>query len=313
VLCGGVKLKLSQLQAAATRLERRPGWAVSGAALAIIQDHGLFRFLGPRVVDRRALGRRYGSLTLEYCISQYCQNGCTDPRDKVYGLLGMTSERWRMTISYENSVVEVYLDAMAALCEELFDRVDPKCFYEVTLDPREGRESYRQTLLKLARAMGIPRHQNRGLDPFLRHLMEIYTNTPLRNVEYIYRGVLPNLPVSSASAANQDLLGVRRVHVNTPRQTVPYSETGFRPFARRTPKTGAWSTSMQEVSVIRRNPLLRDVISGMGLQLAQATTQHNTQRNGSTDLSSDQWWFEHNGKRHYYDCPVSDEHIEGVE
>jgi hypothetical protein len=28
--------------------------------------------------------------TLEHCIARYCRNDCQDPRDKVYGLLGLT-------------------------------------------------------------------------------------------------------------------------------------------------------------------------------------------------------------------------------
>tara|TARA_R110002003_G_scaffold1184_13_gene22693 strand:+ start:2046 stop:2846 length:801 start_codon:yes stop_codon:yes gene_type:complete len=46
VLCGGVKLKLSQLQAAATRLERRPGWAVSGPRWRLSRTMACFAFLG---------------------------------------------------------------------------------------------------------------------------------------------------------------------------------------------------------------------------------------------------------------------------
>ncbi|CAO2652851.1 Nn.00g022620.m01.CDS01 [Neocucurbitaria sp. VM-36] len=136
VVCGEIILTLHHLQAASTRLPMSRNWTVPAAALAVIKESR-------------------SSRSLEQCIYRYCQNDSKDPRDKIYGLLGMTSERWRVQVDHEKSVIEVYLDAVTALYEELFDRLDPSCFYPTTIR-RLDLVLYRDTFLKLGRVMGLP-------------------------------------------------------------------------------------------------------------------------------------------------------------
>jgi hypothetical protein len=105
--------------------------------------------------------------TLEMCLYKYCWNDCHDPRDKLYGLLGLTAERWRINVDYNKPLLEVYLDAICAVCEELFDILDSNCFYDRYIEYPINLENYRTTLLALGVAMGFPKNQLMGLGPFI--------------------------------------------------------------------------------------------------------------------------------------------------
>jgi hypothetical protein len=47
--------------------------------------------------------------TLEHCNARYCRSDCQYPRDKVYGLLGLTPEKGRIQVDYEKTIVESLL------------------------------------------------------------------------------------------------------------------------------------------------------------------------------------------------------------
>jgi hypothetical protein len=143
-------------------------WQLPGPAVAVVSDS-------------------QQSHTLERCISRYSKNQCQDPRDKVYGLLGLTSEWWQVQIGYLKAVSEVCLDVVMALYEELFDMLDPACHYKLESQDDFIKEQYRTTLLTLAGAMGLPTHQVDGVLPFLKHLQETFLSTTHRNVQFTYR------------------------------------------------------------------------------------------------------------------------------
>lgn len=48
-------------------------------------------------------------------LSQFSGMGCEDPRDKLYGMLGLVSEELRPVVNYDNTVEQVYLDTMRML------------------------------------------------------------------------------------------------------------------------------------------------------------------------------------------------------
>ncbi|KAH7091149.1 heterokaryon incompatibility protein-domain-containing protein, partial [Paraphoma chrysanthemicola] len=52
---------------------------------------------------------------LKACIDRYSRNECSDPRDTVYGLLGLMQERERPQVDYSKSVYEVFTDAVEML------------------------------------------------------------------------------------------------------------------------------------------------------------------------------------------------------
>lgn len=51
---------------------------------------------------------------LAWCVQNFSIQDCDDPRDKVYGLLGLAHEDLSISIDYSKSTLEVYLDALLA-------------------------------------------------------------------------------------------------------------------------------------------------------------------------------------------------------
>lgn len=66
-------------------------------------------------VRQKQLGRSY---TLERSIRQFAQMECQDPRDKVYGMIGILPEHERPRVDYEKRLPEVYIDVVNRI-EEL--------------------------------------------------------------------------------------------------------------------------------------------------------------------------------------------------
>ncbi|KAL6708717.1 hypothetical protein ACN47E_002413 [Coniothyrium glycines] len=54
---------------------------------------------------------------LAHLIDLYSSNGCKDPRDHVYALLGLVLEKERVKIDYAKSIPEVFMDAFRVLLD----------------------------------------------------------------------------------------------------------------------------------------------------------------------------------------------------
>jgi len=63
---------------------------------------------------RRGPGMRRQMTWME-CINGFSANACGDPRDKVYGMMGIVKEEDRFTVDYNKSVLEVYIDMVNIL------------------------------------------------------------------------------------------------------------------------------------------------------------------------------------------------------
>ena len=211
--------------------------------------------------------------TLNQCIHLHCDKHSSDPRDKVYGLLGLTSQRWRVRVDYTKDVLEVYFDAVAALFEELFDLSDPECMYPKELTDMANSRDYRRTLYVLARAMGVGGRRLEGLMEFLTHIQGAYLNTKTRNVQYIYTGRIYTR-VQEQSSFEQTLA----------------------------PEEEEFEVSWGSILATRQNPLLRDIIPEMGLQLVSATAESTAEQSGDCIPARDRWWCKHSGEVHYFDC-----------
>ncbi|KAF7679541.1 hypothetical protein GT037_003289 [Alternaria burnsii] len=61
-------------------------------------------------IRRQALGALELYLPLMDCIAGLHAGICENPRDKIYGLMGMVRKEDRVVVDYEKSVLEVYLD-----------------------------------------------------------------------------------------------------------------------------------------------------------------------------------------------------------
>jgi len=214
--------------------------------------------------------------TLESCVRYHCKNNCHDPRDKVYGLLGLTSERWRVRVDYAKDVLEVYFDVVAALFEELFDLADPECLYPERLTVMATPHGYRYTLVVLARSMGVPRRQLNGLESFLEYIQCAYLSTKMRDIQYTYTGRIYTR-VQADFSSEQILAPEEEIEVR-------------------------WGS----ITATRRNPSMRDIISEMGLQLASVTAEGIAGQGGDSTRAVDRWWCKHDGEIRYFECPDED-------
>ncbi|KAH7081651.1 heterokaryon incompatibility protein-domain-containing protein [Paraphoma chrysanthemicola] len=61
------------------------------------------------------LDRIVGKRTLADCIMPYCAKDCFDPRDRVYGLLGLVEDADTISPDYGKSTIETFKDAVRAL------------------------------------------------------------------------------------------------------------------------------------------------------------------------------------------------------
>jgi len=251
MVCGGVELKNWDCLGSAGRFTERMIPAVPSIAI-----------FGQRSWEKR---------TLDYCIRTHWRSNCQDPRDKVYGLLGLTPEKWRVRVDYTKEVLEVYFDAVAALFEELFDRNDPECFYPAnwTIRPQD----YRITLVALAKGMGFSRRQVNGVFSFFDYIEGTYLSTEIRNVQYTYTGRI-----------------CTRVRAYLSSEKIPTPEEEF-------------EVSWKSITATRRRPLMRDIIPEMGLQLASTNADSKADQSGLSAPALDRWWCKHDGEIHYFDCP----------
>jgi hypothetical protein len=60
--------------------------------------------------------------TLGVLISLYAGKNCMDPRDKIYGLLGLTYDTHLPMVDYSKSLTEVFVDTINALHDEYWTR-----------------------------------------------------------------------------------------------------------------------------------------------------------------------------------------------
>jgi hypothetical protein len=86
----------------------RKAWALAtGESVNIFRDTRTFNSLSTD---------EFPPFTLQKCIKLFCQENCEDPRDKVYGLMGLVHEDERLEIDYLKSTYEVYSDVVTAIC-----------------------------------------------------------------------------------------------------------------------------------------------------------------------------------------------------
>jgi len=267
IVCGGLELDWQSVR------------------LIVLPDPQQSRKLGVWLLIR-GTDRFLRITTMQDCILLHCANKCHDPRDKVYGLLGLTPESWRVRVDYTKEVLEVYFDAVAALYEELFDLLDPHCLYPKGLTDMASPEAYRDTLVSLAISMGVHKRHCRALLSFLESIQATYLDTSIRNVQYTYTG---------------------RIYTRVRAQ--PSSERIHAPGEEEAEIEVSWGS----ITATRRKPLLRDIIPEMGLQLASTTAESIVEQSGDSVLALDRWWCKHDGEIHYFDCfdPYSDESSSG--
>src|SRR5690242_16376759 len=114
----------------------------SKAVLALIANQGMNRYEGLRLTIARFSGYE-----------------CENPRDKVYGLLGIVKPKERLEVDYTKSVQDVFLDAARALQASKMDKPD--------------RVNCKARLESLARKMNLAA-EDRGMTGLRAMLQDVF-------------------------------------------------------------------------------------------------------------------------------------------
>ncbi|KAH7089747.1 heterokaryon incompatibility protein-domain-containing protein [Paraphoma chrysanthemicola] len=104
---------------------------------------------------------------LPSCLQLFSGNACGDPRDKVYGLMGLVRAAERVEVDYTKSPQEVYLDVVRAFCTRYLDGRD-----ESHDQLGESGESYHLTLAELGKSMSFSNDEVVGVICFLSELFQ---------------------------------------------------------------------------------------------------------------------------------------------
>ena len=100
------------------------------------------------------------SWSLDQLLGHYSSQRCQDPRDKVYGLIGIVSDRLRPSVDYSKSITQVYNDALE-ICVRRFLRIEKI----------ERIWPCIKNMLTLACDMDLLDHGKRGLYPLFRKII----------------------------------------------------------------------------------------------------------------------------------------------
>ncbi len=84
--------------------------------------------------------------SLIMALNSFLSYGCEDPRDKVYGLMGLVHPNERLSVHYSKSTIDIFLDVLAVIWEDN---------HEYNMNG--------MILLSLGSAMGFNKHQMGGL------------------------------------------------------------------------------------------------------------------------------------------------------
>ncbi|KAI3327367.1 HET-domain-containing protein [Xylariaceae sp. AK1471] len=108
---------------------------------------------------------------LDTLVSKYSVHECQDPRDKVYGFLGMIPESQRPVVDYAKSTHQVFLDVIPIVLDIYWQNKPTEVIYN---DRFYGHfRVYLENMLKLAWNMKFPDHDQRGLISLFKQIVVI--------------------------------------------------------------------------------------------------------------------------------------------
>jgi hypothetical protein len=131
---------------------------IPSAPIALLRENGRLQQQG------RPIRLRLGET-----ISTFSGGYCQDPRDKMYGLMGLVKYDHRVAVDYRKSIHEVFLDVVEALYGVY--RYDTSHLYGPSRafdNGPAGLESFFTTLMVLSAKLGLPSDQHEGLQNFLK-------------------------------------------------------------------------------------------------------------------------------------------------
>jgi len=109
---------------------------------------------------KRVVSRSQPRLSLRDCLLRYAGNECADPRDKIYGLLGLLKKHIGLpSVDYDKSLQEVFIDTAQCLLDN------------------EVREDYDFTLscaawdiINLSRKMRLPKEDTKAVENMFKYI-----------------------------------------------------------------------------------------------------------------------------------------------
>jgi hypothetical protein len=149
VLCGDVWVQYEQLIDA---IHDRP----RGSSLGPEADNVDFHF---QIVGMYRAFRRYGTeaFDLYSCTVNFTMHQCEDPRDKVYGLLGLIQDN-RLVVDYTKGVQDVFVDVALIITESGYGVQNDKRSYWDAYDKRPWTEqplTVQKDIHSLISSMGL--------------------------------------------------------------------------------------------------------------------------------------------------------------
>jgi hypothetical protein len=145
---------------------------VPSPPIALLREHGRLQKHG------RPIRLRLGE-TISTFSSGYYQN----PRDKMYGLMGLVKYDHRVAVDYRKSIHKVFLDVVEALYGvyryDTAHLYGPSCAFD---NGPLGLESFFTILMVLSAKLGLPSDQHEGLQNFLKAFWAPITDNGMRSI-----------------------------------------------------------------------------------------------------------------------------------
>ncbi|KAF1835199.1 HET-domain-containing protein [Decorospora gaudefroyi] len=112
--------------------------------------------------------------TLKTCIGLFSGAGCQDPRDKVYGLMGVVVEDERLSIDYSKSKHEVFADVVAAFWSAYAKEIAQSTGKLSKSRFAALRANYTQTLHMLREEMDFYKNEGEALQGLIDEIWSLY-------------------------------------------------------------------------------------------------------------------------------------------
>jgi hypothetical protein len=93
--------------------------------------------------------------SLKWCIDRFSGQECREPRDKVYGLLGIVKKHQQIKVDYEKPIQKVFLDVIRVLHSAYLAEFDQRSSERAVYWFCSVAHDYRTTLETLAQHMGF--------------------------------------------------------------------------------------------------------------------------------------------------------------
>jgi hypothetical protein len=146
VLCGGIWLDLDDL---VHTLEGVSPYRGSANLRLPSVDFVNFMLLGEH--DLTSIKR--GQATLWHCISSFSAYSCQDPRDKIYGLLGLVREDDKLEVDYSKSTEDLFLQVVMFIGSRALSKYDADVMLLLSdaMELHQYREVHKEFLEELSK------------------------------------------------------------------------------------------------------------------------------------------------------------------